>query len=89
VTPAPAGVYYLHTDHLGAVVKATDSSQALVWDAIRKPFGQRSVTTARIEMPLGFAGQYYDEESGNFYNYFRDYDPSLENPILKSMKACV
>ncbi|MEW8657561.1 MAG: RHS repeat-associated core domain-containing protein, partial [Candidatus Thiodiazotropha endolucinida] len=71
-----SSVYYLHTDHLGAVVKATDSAQALVWDAERKPFGERSVTTAQIEMPLGFPGQYFDEESGNYYNYFRDYDPS-------------
>ena len=22
------------------------------------------------------AGQYYDEETGNFYNYYRDYDPT-------------
>ena len=71
-----SSVYYLHTDHLGAVVKATDSTQTLVWDAERKPFGERSVTTAQIEMPLGFLGQYFDEESGNYYNYFRDYDPS-------------
>ncbi|MEW8117482.1 MAG: RHS repeat-associated core domain-containing protein [Candidatus Thiodiazotropha sp.] len=69
-------IYYLHTDHLGAVVKATDGTQALVWDAERKPFGERSVTTAQIEMPLGFPGQYYDQETGNYYNYFRDYDPT-------------
>ncbi|MEW8050061.1 MAG: RHS repeat-associated core domain-containing protein, partial [Candidatus Thiodiazotropha sp.] len=69
-------IYYLHTDHLGAVVKATDGTQALVWGAERKPFGERSVTTAQVEMPLGFPGQYFDEESNNYYNYFRDYDPS-------------
>ncbi|MES9976150.1 MAG: hypothetical protein ABW094_17970, partial [Candidatus Thiodiazotropha sp.] len=40
-----SSVYYLHTDHLGAVLKATDGTQALVWDAERKPFGERSVTT--------------------------------------------
>jgi RHS repeat-associated protein len=65
---------YLHTDHLGAVVKATDAQQNLVWDAVRRPFGARSLITAQITMPLGFPGQYYDEESGTFYNYFRDYD---------------
>ncbi|WP_350311843.1 RHS repeat-associated core domain-containing protein [Acinetobacter thutiue] len=26
-------------------------------------------------MPLRHAGQYYDSETGIFYNYFRDYDP--------------
>jgi RHS repeat-associated protein len=25
---------------------------------------------------LRFAGQYYDEETNNYYNYFRDYDPT-------------
>ncbi len=71
-----AQVAYLHTDHLGAVVKATDYAQTLVWDAVRKPFGERSVSVAQIEMPLGFAGQYFDQETGNYYNYFRDYDPT-------------
>ncbi|PUB80417.1 MAG: hypothetical protein DBO99_01090 [gamma proteobacterium symbiont of Ctena orbiculata] len=74
-TPTEQGVVYLHTDHLGAVVKATDSDQTLVWDAVRKPFGERTVTTAQVEMPLGFPGQYFDEETNNYYNYFRDYDP--------------
>ncbi|MES9826418.1 MAG: RHS repeat-associated core domain-containing protein [Candidatus Thiodiazotropha endolucinida] len=48
----------------------------MTWEAERKPFGERTVTTVQIEMPLGFPGQYFDEESGNYYNYFRDYDPS-------------
>jgi RHS repeat-associated protein len=25
---------------------------------------------------LGHPGQYYDEETNNYYNYFRDYDPT-------------
>lgn len=69
-------VYYLHTDHLGAVVKATDAGQTLVWDAMRRPFGERTVSVAGIEVLLGFPGQYYDEETNNYYNYFRDYDPT-------------
>jgi RHS repeat-associated protein len=58
------------------VVKATDEGQNLVWDAQRKPFGQRVVSTELVEMPLGFPGQYFDQETGNYYNYFRDYDPT-------------
>ncbi|MES9852271.1 MAG: RHS repeat-associated core domain-containing protein [Candidatus Thiodiazotropha sp. L084R] len=67
---------YLHTDHLGAVVKATDESQAVVWDVERKPFGERESLVAQVEMPLGFPGQYFDEETNHYYNYFRDYDPA-------------
>ncbi|MCU7812745.1 MAG: hypothetical protein KZQ77_16180, partial [Candidatus Thiodiazotropha sp. (ex Notomyrtea botanica)] len=69
-------VHYLHTDHLGGVVKATDSTQTLVWDAQRKPFGEWNITTAQITMPLGFPGQVFDDETGTYYNYFRDYDPA-------------
>ncbi|MES9992769.1 MAG: hypothetical protein ABW098_12495, partial [Candidatus Thiodiazotropha sp.] len=52
--PADLGIIYLHTDHLGAVIKATDGEQNLVWDAMRKPFGERRVTATQVEMPLGF-----------------------------------
>ncbi|WP_428634736.1 RHS repeat-associated core domain-containing protein [Sedimenticola sp.] len=69
-------VFYLHTDHLGVVVRATDSARSVVWDMERRPFGLRTPITQQIEVPLGFPGQYFDQESGNFYNYFRDYDPS-------------
>jgi RHS repeat-associated protein len=48
----------------------------VVWDAVRKPFGERTVAVGQVEVLLGFPGQYFDEESGNFYNYFRDYDPT-------------
>ncbi|MCU7935956.1 MAG: hypothetical protein KZQ99_13920 [Candidatus Thiodiazotropha sp. (ex Dulcina madagascariensis)] len=75
-TPEAGTLAYLHTDHLGAVVKATDGNQAIIWDAQRRPFGERTVTTARIAMPLGFPGQYFDQESNNYYNYFLDYDPT-------------
>ena len=30
----------------------------------------------KVTFNLRFPGQYYDRESGLYYNYFRDYDPS-------------
>ncbi|WP_252053671.1 RHS repeat-associated core domain-containing protein [Acinetobacter silvestris] len=31
--------------------------------------------TGNLTFPIRHAGQYYDQEVGIFYNYFRDYDP--------------
>ena len=71
-----SAIAYLHTDHLGSVIKATDEYQNVVWSAERKPFGERSLVVSQIEMPLGFPGQYLDSETGLFYNWNRYYDSS-------------
>jgi RHS repeat-associated protein len=41
------------------------------------PFGQADVTVETVENNLRFAGQYYDQETGLHYNYYRYYDPKL------------
>lgn len=33
-------VYYIHTDHLGAPQKVTDTRQKIVWDRVAEPFGE-------------------------------------------------
>ena len=68
--------YFVHNDHLGTPQKITDQTQAIVWDATYKPFGEVEVATEEIENNIRFPGQYADEETGLNYNYFRDYDPS-------------
>ena len=70
-------LYFVHTDHLGTPQVVTDASQATVWEGRQTPFGETEVITNQIEMNVRFPGQYYDQESGLSYNYFRDYDPSL------------
>ena len=48
-----------------------------MWQGSYSPFGQVTVLTETIDNDLRFPGQYYDQESGLHYNYFRDYDPGM------------
>jgi RHS repeat-associated protein len=77
VTPQVAGLYYVHTDHLGTPQSLTDENQAIVWQAAYTPFGKATILTNTVENNIRFPGQYYDQETGLNYNYFRYYDPSL------------
>ena len=75
-------VLYLHTDHLDTPRLATNASQTVVWKLPpHEPFGtaqaqqdpdQDGIAT---DIPLRFAGQVFDADTGLHYNYFRDYDP--------------
>ncbi|MCG7542768.1 RHS domain-containing protein [Pseudoalteromonas sp. MM17-2] len=69
--------YYYHNDHLGTPQALTDNTASIVWKANYTPFGETDITIETVTNNLRFAGQYYDEESGLHYNYFRDYDPEL------------
>ena len=86
---------YLHTDHVGAVRRASDSDFSLtnrqVWSWESDPFG----TTAPLQDPDGngvqtvinlrFPGQYYDAESGLHYNGNRYYDPKMGRYISSDL----
>ena len=69
--------FYLHSDHQNTPRLATNQSQQPVWqwqwqsDAFG--MGQAS---GSLTLNLRFPGQYFDQESGLYYNYFRDYDPN-------------
>ena len=54
----------------------TDASKAIVWDAVYTPFGQVHSITGTATNNQRFPGQYFDQETGYHYNYFRDYDPT-------------
>jgi RHS repeat-associated protein len=69
-------LYYFHNDHLGTPRVLTDDNQNVVWAASYTPFGEATVTTAIVTQNLRFPGQYFDQETGLHYNYFRYYDPS-------------
>ena len=72
-----SGVYYVHADHLGTPQVITDENQAIVWAADYEPFGTADITVESFTNNLRFPGQYFDAETGLYYNYQRDYHPGL------------
>jgi RHS repeat-associated protein len=78
VDPTSGNVYYTHTDRQGTPQLLTDASQNIVWSAFYNPFGDTSsfggtLTTQSLRLP----GQYFDPETGNNHNGFRDYSGTL------------
>jgi len=67
--------YYFHNDHLGTPQVLTNDSQAIAWKAVYSPFGEVAASIQTVENPFRFPGQYYDQETGLHYNYFRYYIP--------------
>ena len=75
-------LYYIHNDHLGTPKALTDEAGDMVWSATHDPFGMAVVDEdpdgdgIDVVFNVRFPGQYYDQETGLHYNYFRYYDPS-------------
>ena len=70
-----ASYHYLITDHLGTPQLAINSAGEQSWKITSDAFGNSELdANNQITMNLRFPGQYYDEETGLTYNYFRDYD---------------
>jgi len=69
-------VSYFHNDHLGTPQILTNDSQNIVWKTAYTPFGGAAISIQTVENPFRLPGQYYDQETGLHYNYFRYYDPT-------------
>lgn len=68
---------FVHTDHLGRPELVTDANQQTVWRAYNYAYGRTVQQDDIGGLNIGFPGQYYDEETGLWYNGFRDYDASI------------
>jgi len=73
---SPEEETYLHPDQLGTPKFATDSSGTQVWSWAPDAFGVGS-PSGSVTVNLRMPGQYYDTESGIFYNWNRYYNPEI------------
>jgi RHS repeat-associated protein len=79
IDPPTDSLYFYHDDHLGTPIAMTDTTGQLKWRAEYRPFGDlyQPLTLHTIENNLRFAGQYADEETGLYQNWYREYRPTI------------
>ncbi len=74
-------IAYVHSNHLGSPVAATDENAKPIWRASYSPYGQRLSDTTKIsgsfDLALRLPGQWEDAETGLHYNDQRYYDPAV------------
>jgi len=74
-------LYFISPDHLNTPRFVADNNGNTVWSWASEPFGSMPPNTnpsgqGNFTLNLRFPGQYFDQETGLHYNYYRDYDPS-------------
>ncbi|HEC54316.1 MAG TPA: type IV secretion protein Rhs, partial [Gammaproteobacteria bacterium] len=76
--PKETKPYHYQLDHLGTPQELTTPNGEIVWSAHYRAYGEISrLDIGKIDNPLRFQGQYFDQESGLHYNRHRYYNPDI------------
>ena len=76
--------YHCVLSQNGAPTLTLDDCGTPVWLRDADVFGNTRFSSGSVsECPLGFLGQYRDNESGQYYNYHRYYDPEVARFITQ------
>ncbi|WP_437670266.1 RHS repeat-associated core domain-containing protein [Sorangium sp. So ce131] len=71
-----SGYYHYLTDDIGTPERLLSSDGSVACEIRRSAWGRFEVSPGAVTTtPIGYQGQYYDEETGLFYNRHRYYDP--------------
>ncbi|WP_248488221.1 RHS repeat-associated core domain-containing protein [Pseudomonas sp. CYM-20-01] len=76
--PKETKAYHYQLDHLGTPQELTAPDGEIVWSTHYRAYGEISrIDIGKIDNPLRFQGQYFDQESGLHYNRHRYYNPDV------------
>ncbi|WP_162818243.1 RHS repeat-associated core domain-containing protein [Aquirhabdus parva] len=71
-------IVYIVTDHQNKPRRGIDAAtQQVVWSWNPDAYGAKKPIESGAQINLRFPGQYYDEQSGLYYNHNRYYNPEL------------
>ncbi|NWE21968.1 RHS repeat domain-containing protein, partial [Pseudomonas sp. P7548] len=76
--PKQTKPFHYQLDHLGTPQELTAPNGEIVWSAHYRAYGEISrLDVGKVDNPLRFQGQYFDQESGLHYNRHRYYNPDI------------
>ncbi|MGD0855669.1 MAG: RHS repeat-associated core domain-containing protein [Dehalococcoidia bacterium] len=76
-------IYIIHDNQRGDIESVTTESGSVVAQYHYDPWGNQVSYSGTVTLPFGYAGYYYDSETGLYYLKSRYYSPALERFITR------